>query len=297
VQKLLLTLLTTVLFEQPLILAALITSIHGFYFLFNVVVQPYKNPSVSGFTIGMGLCLTGTSVLALVLALDFDVSIYYVLAILVVDLVVPIVLAVLFDRLSRNRVAPSDDQQMINNNGEGNEDRNGNGKGKGKKSKSARAKEAELKSRAASADYVINDFTLTTMSNYFILVGILAFMALAAATVGILFSNTNSAVVTNHGNMQAYEFAGYSSWSDFTSHCCCIQQPNSDETQETWKCVNGDFKLRTRIDAAADGREVRKYCSPLFNANVCEVPSSNTDFLPVLCSNATSLRLNVLSLW
>ena len=61
----------------------------------------------------------------------------------------------------------------------------------------AKEEEKERKERPLDVvDILINEFTLKTMSNFFIVVGILAFLSLAIGIVGILHSNAGLTVVS-----------------------------------------------------------------------------------------------------
>lgn len=60
--------------------------------------------------------------------------------------------------------------------------------------------------------------------------------------------------------VESLEFVGYSSWDEFTRHCCCMARPHSGDVPltELWACENGLYKERQRrardADAVSPGR-------------------------------------------
>jgi len=58
---------------------------------------------------------------------------------------------------------------------------------------------AGKRNELTAIDYVINDFTLKTMSNFFILVGILAFLSFATAVVGVIYGTSSTNVLQAGG--------------------------------------------------------------------------------------------------
>lgn len=81
-----------------------------------------------------------------------------------------------------------------------------------------------------------------------------------------------------------FEFAGYKSWAEFASHCCCTRHNDVDirdpEMQvEMWRCDNGKRRQRYRVlnitvfagsnnAVQVSGLDIRGFCSSEFAANV-----------------------------
>ena len=122
--------------------------------------------------------------------------------------------------------------------------------------------------------------------------------------VGVIHDTTNSNVLTSkipslvaastELDIKNYEFAGYSSWSEFTANCCCeVQSYQTNGTvnptvSEVWKCLpntysksyGGSFlyKVKNRVDSRGNGLTLRDYCSSSFvsNGNAgCGIPVYN----------------------
>lgn len=94
-------------------------------------------------------------------------------------------------------------------------------------------------------------YELKLIVNFFLVLGLAAFLSLCCASVGFLVVNSNPFIllskppiqVTGKTDVTRYQFAGYSSWSQFTQNCCC-QQPFGGTTNSTslassevWKCL------------------------------------------------------------
>lgn len=197
-QRLVLSILTIFLFQQPTMLVYITLSVHSLYFLFNLMVRPYRNLGVDGIAIGTGGGIVATCSMGVVIVVETDryinqtgnqnvnrdlLSPYVGILVLVLDVIVPIIttcfMMYLQKRKNQRMVAPL-------------------GVEMGEKGDEKQKEEGEEKKEDKPLDVVdiiINEFTLKTMSNFFVVVGVLAFISLAIAIVGILNSNSNLPVV------------------------------------------------------------------------------------------------------
>lgn len=127
-------------------------------------------------------------------------------------------------------------------------------------------------------DRKINQYVLRMMTNFFMFTGVLAFCALCFCLIGLLFA-TNPDLIPGRplrsgscSYFSRFEFASYSSWSEFTNNCCCKRSTPHDTFSviELWYCRNGRFKERIRQESGArdDGRRIRGLCEGSFAVNV-----------------------------
>ncbi|EGF77419.1 hypothetical protein BATDEDRAFT_91788 [Batrachochytrium dendrobatidis JAM81] len=180
-----------------------------------------------------------------------------------------------------------------------------------KQIKKAKMDDPELDRLIKEIDIQMNAYTIKTLVRFFMTVGTVAFLSLALTCIGfvrsIVESNTYSSSVPTAATSNSsamYEFAGYSSWNEFTNKCCCEYQTASPQTQtnlnEIWKCLpnkisNGQFlyKVRKRSGLGSEnGLAIRPYCSSTFNSSaVCGQPSYNSTFhrytVPI-CASSTN---------
>ncbi|OAJ37883.1 hypothetical protein BDEG_21855 [Batrachochytrium dendrobatidis JEL423] len=115
-----------------------------------------------------------------------------------------------------------------------------------KQIKKAKMDDPELDRLIKEIDIQMNAYTIKTLVRFFMTVGTVAFLSLALTCIGfvrsIVESNTYSSSVPTAATSNSsamYEFAGYSSWNEFTNKCCCEYQTASPQTQtnlnEIWK--------------------------------------------------------------
>lgn len=265
-QRLALSIFTIYLFQQPVLLIYLTLIIHFLFFLFNLTVRPYRNLGVDGLAFGTGGGLVATCAFGVAISTDKVLASGAAIIVIALDIAFPTLTTSLmmycYNRKLARKVAPN-----VESGGETAEDRK--------------------KKPLDVVDIIINAFTLRTMSNFFMLVGGVAFIGLAVGIVGIVYSNSQIGVVgpvlsLNQGAQQ--QFAGYTSWSEFTQNCCCLS--STDTKMETWKCANGYFKERLRQTTGygwTSGLGIRGYCEVDFSSAVCAIPSSNTNFQAGLC--------------
>ncbi|RKP16159.1 hypothetical protein ROZALSC1DRAFT_25602, partial [Rozella allomycis CSF55] len=144
---------------------------------------------------------------------------------------------------------------------------------------------------------------LRLIVNFFLFLGLTAFLSLCIIALGYIIQwQTSSVIATKYASsssavqssVQRFEFAGYSTWTEFTSNCCC--EPNPSDTQnERWKCINPKgassgfiYKLRQRVQDGLDGYSVRGLCSKTFESTVCTLPyyvDGNTFYRIGMCSD------------
>jgi hypothetical protein len=138
------------------------------------------------------------------------------------------------------------------------------------------------------------ELTLTSLKyvvNFFMLLGIFAFVCLAVTGIGLLYGDLNPIVVppisltfTGHSsckNALSNDFVGYSSWEEFTDNCCCKETHKYEYTLspfmsnyrevELWQCRNKRMKERVRM-VYESGRNItgyhfRPFCGTQFSTN------------------------------
>jgi hypothetical protein len=123
---------------------------------------------------------------------------------------------------------------------------------------------------------VLNERSTTLMNKAFMGMGIFFIIALGIAFLGLLREDKQIYLVGGESlyRSKTIMLAGYDTWDDFTSHCCCIPQstPNDDYSlAERWICGNGKTleRGRVRLDGAS-GLPIRDFCATSFN-DFCEV--------------------------
>ncbi|KAJ1515449.1 hypothetical protein HMI54_001360 [Coelomomyces lativittatus] len=158
-----------------------------------------------------------------------------------------------------------------------------------------------------SMDQELDQRLLNVLVNFFLFLGLVSFLSLAISILGVLLaSNSRSFLYPRYFSTSdapistlSMEFAGYASWNEFITNCCCqyslpvdnlgivINSTKINSITEVWKCVipkdvsnsTGNFlyKLRLRKYGNFDGTIVRAYCSTRFNSNlVYGNPTLNT---------------------
>lgn len=132
--------------------------------------------------------------------------------------------------------------------------------------------------------------------NYFLFLGVVAFLAIGISVLGLLRSSlsanhigpslsyfgSGSKIPTGTKlNITQIEYAGYNNWEEFTQNCCCnhtLITQNGIVTEdrplivETWKCRAPSslqhmpllYKQRARRYDGYDGQKLRGYCSKTF---------------------------------
>ncbi|TPX37145.1 hypothetical protein SmJEL517_g01034 [Synchytrium microbalum] len=159
-------------------------------------------------------------------------------------------------------------------------------------------------------DGQLNVFLLRVLVQFFLVMGLAVFLGLCMTGIGIIRIASDSDVVgaTSYAELSNtsatnFEFAGYASWSDFTSNCCCSTTTSSytntsTSLYEMWKCLPNSYsgsslfyKKRKRSDTfVGSGIVLRDYCSTTFNpAVVCGGPTLNVNgsVAVTLCSGVT----------
>ncbi|KPA76029.1 hypothetical protein ABB37_08171 [Leptomonas pyrrhocoris] len=132
-------------------------------------------------------------------------------------------------------------------------------------------------------DYEINETMQRVLTFLFIVVGTVATVSFALAILGMMHTLDWRFIngVRRTEEDVRYELAGYTSWANFTEHCCCVaatdveaQYPFFALDVENWICANGVTKERVRRDGydgvVEDGYAVRALCGMEFE-NGCSV--------------------------
>lgn len=144
-------------------------------------------------------------------------------------------------------------------------------------------------------DAQLNSHLLKVLVNFFLFMGVTAFLSLCAVSIGVirtLTASNNLSISTpkrfdTTEEIVAFEFAGAKSWTEFTQRCCCQHRYDSqaanitgsglDMLVETWKCLPSDGnlefvykqRLRWRKDVG-NGLRIRDYCSTSFKTGCSE---------------------------
>ena len=129
-------------------------------------------------------------------------------------------------------------------------------------------------------NYEINETVRRVLVFLFLVVGITATLSFTLAILGMLRTlnwRFISGVQRSEDDLR-YELAGYNSWDEFTSNCCCMaathlppKYPYYAFDVENWICANGVTKERVRRDGydgeTQDGYTVRTLCGMTFQNN------------------------------
>ncbi|KNE65727.1 hypothetical protein AMAG_09708 [Allomyces macrogynus ATCC 38327] len=147
-----------------------------------------------------------------------------------------------------------------------------------------------------SLDQDLDQRLLRTLVNSFLGLGLGAFLALAISAIGLMQAVSSNDLVrarvvdtgTAIAAPVAYEFAGYTTWTEFTANCCCeaalassggvpLNLTASASVVEKWKfrTTAGKFiyKPRMRQYGNENGWSVRGYCATSFGPAVTALPS------------------------
>eukprot|EP01028_Stygiella_incarcerata_P012939 TRINITY_DN807_c0_g1_i1.p1 TRINITY_DN807_c0_g1~~TRINITY_DN807_c0_g1_i1.p1 ORF type:complete len:868 (+),score=187.73 TRINITY_DN807_c0_g1_i1:100-2703(+) len=152
-------------------------------------------------------------------------------------------------------------------------------------------------------DRRINRVVLNIMTMFFLIVGIIAFIALGFCLIGIFFA-TNPDFIPGRplrsGDCdyhRRFEFAEYDSWTEFTTNCCCREGKKYDDYSrlELWYCENGRYKERIREEDGEDGFSIRPMCSKTFTVGVTGPTCVDDDYVVYTSFSSTSFQRE--SLW
>jgi predicted permease len=127
-------------------------------------------------------------------------------------------------------------------------------------------------------DRKINARVIVVLSNFFMFIGFILFIALVFCVLSLLFQTNPDVIpprplrdIQSCDFSRRFNFAGYASWQEFTSNCCCTEAPSYDSYQsvEVWHCRNGRYKERVRAETGrGNGFALRGMCSPFFASGV-----------------------------
>lgn len=142
----------------------------------------------------------------------------------------------------------------------------------------------QLKSLQKDVDEEINKVTTDALIRFLMIGGVFGVIALSCCALGLLVNDQEESTVGSpfpQTSTTATQLATYSSWDQFTSHCCCTSNQNAVNTStyqvvEKWLCTNGRVKERVRVMMdGEDGLSVRSLCAVSFEPG-CEVTVTNT---------------------
>lgn len=188
-----------------------------------------------------------------------------------------------------------------------------------------------LRSVQFCIDGKISRFTQRTMQFFLLFLGFVTSCAFALILSGMLSWSYNSDFVSASeftASTMYMELAGYGSWSEFTSNCCCVaathltpQNPFFAVDAEDWLCANGRVKERIRRRAVTtavskgygdqlrrllsapshavmtqDGYDARSLCGMTFAAGCHLDVDATNDHVKLQCSN-TSIPAYTYDLW
>jgi hypothetical protein len=153
--------------------------------------------------------------------------------------------------------------------------------------------ERELHNLRKTSAY--NTYATTHMNKAFMFMGVFFLFALGIAFLGTLRTSPQEFVVGTDAAYQtpAYAIGGYTNWTDFTQHCCCIEattQAQDFNTTERWICHNGNTVERGRVtlNLADNGILLRGVCETSFRPG-CQLIMQGTGTAPkFFCSDHSS---------
>ncbi|KAJ1332796.1 hypothetical protein BSLG_008425 [Batrachochytrium salamandrivorans] len=168
-----------------------------------------------------------------------------------------------------------------------------------KEIKETKLNNPELDELITEIDIQLNAYTIKILVRFFMTVGLASFLSLALTCFGFIHSIAESTTFSSsvptastQNTSALYEFAGYTSWSDFTNNCCCEIKMStfrsSGTLNELWKWK----VIRNRVYSSGEsGLAIRGYCSTTFNTTaVCGQPTFNQShgrYTAPICTTAS----------
>eukprot|EP00163_Fabomonas_tropica_P032276 TRINITY_DN801_c0_g1_i22.p1 TRINITY_DN801_c0_g1~~TRINITY_DN801_c0_g1_i22.p1 ORF type:complete len:571 (+),score=128.14 TRINITY_DN801_c0_g1_i22:177-1889(+) len=134
------------------------------------------------------------------------------------------------------------------------------------------------------SDIHLDMMSMKTLTQFFTVLGTIAFISLMVVLVGIVYSSVTTTfvpheptIIDNDPNfITNHEFALNDDWEYFVEDCCCgVGEPSEDYlVTEIWQCLNGFYKQKVRrqlIDGVVhDGLLIRGLCAKTFEPGICE---------------------------
>jgi hypothetical protein len=140
-----------------------------------------------------------------------------------------------------------------------------------------------VKVQQSSVNFHVDQDTETYMSRFFMVSGILSFLALAFCFAGILqhtFYGSHVSARPFYASV-SLQLVGHKDWKDFTTKCCCLEVELNVE--EKWVCEGGFSINRIRKEKDLDGTIVRGYCSREFDPR-CQLIMPEDGSIALNCS-------------
>eukprot|EP00992_Anisonema_acinus_P010656 TRINITY_DN6746_c0_g1_i1.p1 TRINITY_DN6746_c0_g1~~TRINITY_DN6746_c0_g1_i1.p1 ORF type:complete len:502 (-),score=71.68 TRINITY_DN6746_c0_g1_i1:73-1578(-) len=135
----------------------------------------------------------------------------------------------------------------------------------------ADAQQRQLQGERNLLDKQISDAAGQHITRFFLFIGVMTFLSLAACVSGIMYHLYFDPVLhaRPYSGVAELEFAGYEGWDEFTRHCCCMDASTSPALSlEKWVCRNGRVRFRLRqeehLGLAISGLPMRPFCSRKF---------------------------------
>lgn len=154
----------------------------------------------------------------------------------------------------------------------------------------------KLNDGQGDVDLFIDRAVKSRLQMFLMVAGVIGAVALSLCLIGLI-TREQTAVLGPFPATRtiASELAGYASWNDFRTNCCCTQNTNpaqggSYRLIEKWMCMNGKIKERVReIETSSgvfvDGFSVRSYCSVDF-ASDCTLNVAAAGTVSASCTGA-----------
>ena len=132
------------------------------------------------------------------------------------------------------------------------------------------------------------------LGGYFMVVGTFCVVALGACVVGTLRQKADQFLVSTDPLYQrnSIVLAGYSTWPDMTTSCCCLQTAHPSESfsvEERWVCGNKKYLERGRVtrSGADNATAIRSVCAEDATLSGCTI-FTNGDGKPYMYCTDTA---------
>eukprot|EP00003_Mantamonas_plastica_P025648 TRINITY_DN5075_c0_g1_i1.p1 TRINITY_DN5075_c0_g1~~TRINITY_DN5075_c0_g1_i1.p1 ORF type:complete len:829 (+),score=253.40 TRINITY_DN5075_c0_g1_i1:498-2984(+) len=276
-QKLAIVICTVLLIQFSQMLATLTLVIHGIFLVWAGYTAPYLSNAQDMMSTASGAALTISSTLALLLSISVPVPDIVFSWVLVANAGLPILMALcgfIYQKQQKRKAEREIEEAAYER------ARRMSSEEQRDKARLVIEQEEAQKNVAKIIDKNLNRWTLNAITNFFLAMGLLAFVALALCTVGVLYTDAlqsnesyeyslsgATTIDEAKADMLRHQFVGYKSWTDFTDNCCCQKgsgASNQDEV-ELWRCRNKKTKSRARKLNGQSGLVFRDFCAHSFN--------------------------------
>lgn len=278
--KLFLVGISICLFNQPIISFSIVAALHFIFFILLILTRPYIFSLESILHIAATIICFINTIYALIISLA-DIPDYIAYPIIVINVLLLIAVIFILFLSCIVRLQFTWKYQTLFN--------------KTRKFQKHISHigtiEDRLADKYANVNYILTKRNLNIVVNFFILTGFISILSLFFCMISVIRhefisdgfpslqrSNafTSSIKCSDRATLQ---FAGYSSWEEFTSSCCCSKSSfykssiysNKFVNVEFWHCLNGERKERIReervFDELLNGYSFRGFCEKNFTAS------------------------------